>query len=264
MSTKNTKESNEYPDFDYAIGISSSIKDIDQCLRYLNESPFQNIEIPGVWLDTMGVIEKIDNSQLNIIGVTNLIEPSVSASIADYNESIQQGFIEKLILLMDRLESFHIDRFSIDTGFAMIFKNSEQIEKRVSLLKNIAPYLYRKNLDMLVPVRVPSITTIPKGKYASLLRNSMCSNIKLALNIHPHETIKMSTPSEILEEFRFFIDTISFIYEPEAGNTLVKKLVEPWLEVLRELDYEGTVILHPRVSTLNSLTQSVQNLSKFL
>ena len=249
---------------DFALGISQSIQDIDQCLQSIDGSGFQCIEIPGTWLESPGAVRKINNSPLHIVGVTNLIESSVSASIADYNENIQQGFIEKLVLMMDNLADLQVDRFSIDTGFEAIYNNPEKVLQRVSLLKNIAPYLYRKNINLVIPVRIPSVSAIQKGKYASLLRNSMCSNIKLALHIHPHETIKMGTPAELLEEFRFFIDSISFVYEPEAGNSLVTKLVEPWFEALEKLDYQGMVVLHPRVSNLDNMITSLRKLSHFL
>jgi hypothetical protein len=264
ISEGTENHSKEVPNFNPAIGISSSIKDIDQCLHTLEESFLYDIEIPGVWLDTPGILDKIEESKLNIVGVTNLIESSVSASIADYNKTIQQGFIEKLILLMNRLEGLYIDRFSIETGFETIFKDPNKVAKRVTLLKNIAPYLYRKNIEMVIPVRIPGISEIPRGKYASFLRGSMCSNIKLALNIHPHETLKIGDPYKLLEEFRFFIKTVSFVYEPETGNTLVKKLIDPWFEALAKLDYEGDIIFHPRVSNLGSLIKSVENFTNFL
>jgi len=92
----------------------------------------------------------------------------------------------------------------------------------------------------------------------------MCSRINLAINIHPHETLKLGTPYELLEEFRFFIDSISFVYEPETGNTLVKKLIDPWLDALAKLDYTGEIIFHPRVSNLENFRKSVDNLTKFL
>lgn len=255
--------------FDYTIGISSSgisslTTDISQCLSKIEDSTFEDIELPGNWVENSDLPNLLENSFLNVTSVTNLIESSVAASIADYNDTIRNGFTEKVCLLINRLENIQAYKFTINTGIETVFSDHSKILNRSTLLQKIAPHLYRKNIQMNIPVRLPSASERPKGKFVTFLRDTMCGNIKLAINIHPHEAIKQSTPVEILEEFRYFLDTVTFVYEPETGNMLVEKVITPWLDALKGLNFCGPVIFRPRVSSLDNLAVSLKNLSKMI
>ena len=247
--------------FDFAIGIPSSITDISQCLKIIEESGFKNVEIPGIWVESTELPTLLHDSGLTIIGATDLIESSVSTSIADYNETIRNGFIEKMRILTNILENINIGRFTLNPGVDAVFTHPSKVLNRSTLMKYIAPDLYRKELKMNIPVRVPSVSEIKAGQYATFLRDTMCGNIKLAINIHPHEPLKSGTPSELLEEFKFFIDTISFVYEPETGNALVKQVVAPWLKTAAELDFVGPVIFRPRLSRTENMIETLTALS---
>ena len=250
--------------FDYTISIPPVITDIQSSLNIIKSTPFRVIEVPGVWLESSDLTKGIDFSSFCISGVTDIIAPSVSNSIADQKDNIIKGFIEKLILLTEQLKEYGINEFSLNAGVEGSFSNSAQINSRISLLKKIAPYLHRKKLKLSIPVRVPSATSIPKGKYGVFLKNTMSRNIRLALNIHPHETTANGKPEDILNEFRFFIESISFVYESETGNMLVEKLIKPWFRTLDEFGYKGPVIFRPRVSNLDNLRTAVNNLSELL
>ena len=252
-----------YSNFNFSLGISPSVSDISQCLQLLDNSFFENIEIPGTWLESHDLESALERTSLNITGVTNIIEASVAASIADYNDTIKNGFIEKVYLLLNKLDDLRITCSSIDPGVATQFASDTKTAERAALLRRIAPKLYTKDAIMNIPLRIPSVADIPRGGYVNFLQKTMCGKIRLAVNIHPHERISR-TPAEILEEFRFFIDTISFIYEPETGNLLVRKVIDPWLEAAEKLDFTGPVIFRPIVSGSDKLAEAAENLKKVI
>ena len=76
----------------------------------------------------------------------------------------------------------------------------------------------------------------------------MNPNLKLAIEIHPHEFRKKQNPVDVLKPFKYKIGMFSFIYEPEAGNYLVDKLLTPWLDALQDLSYSGVIVFAPLTS----------------
>jgi hypothetical protein len=91
----------------------------------------------------------------------------------------------------------------------------------------------------------------------------MNPNFEFALDIHPHEFRVKPDPLKLLEPLRFKLGMVSFEYEPESGNYFVPKLLEPWLDALKTLAYDGPVLLAPRTSRSEVFAAEIPKLVKF-
>ena len=249
--------------FEYALGISGGLNEPGKVFAELADSSIKNLEIPGGWLDSSDFSDLLVSSpQFKIIGIRDILSPSITGSVADLHENIITGFLEQILLLQKQCKPI-TERFTLDIGLNASVQNPAQCTRRALLLKRMAPAIYRDGFIVNIPVRIPSVSKISAAQYAAVLRDSMCGQIKLALNIYPHETASAGEPIEFLKEYRFLMDTVSFVYEPEIGNVLVPELLEPWFNALKELGYAGPVIFRPRVSTAENLLHAAKTLPVF-
>jgi len=228
-----------------------------EALKFISE-PFDGLELP----DTILSSDAFDKA-LTVANVTDIVPKTVSRGITLQTKAIKDEFATLLMESFDRIKLTEADSLTIDFGLDNRGKEDNNYEEKVLFLKSLAPHLYRNEMKIRLPARIPRSSDTYKAILPEFIRDSLCGLFRMELNVHPHELLD-TIPMEHLAPYRFLMDSTSFAYEPEAGNFLVKKLLEPWFEALNELDFEGNIVFKPLVSSWESLDDAVDSLNDLL
>ena len=257
-------------DLKFAISLSGGIKEWVSALKIVDSSLFDKVELPGVCIDDnlknlsgSDIFKEFpeDKRNFEVISVTDIAPATISGEIADQSRAIIDDFIENIRISLRKLDRFGIQQSTLNISPENAFENEERRMRQVKLIKQITPTLSDKRLKLSIPVRIPSVNNTDPGNFPAFLREIMSPNIKLAINIHPHEIKNQDSPENLLRPFRFLMDSISFIYEPEAGNLLVDKLLDPWFKILGKHLFSGTVIFMPRTANIAIFRKEVKRIS---
>lgn len=261
----------------FAISLSGGIDEWISALKIVDVSFFELIELPGECMDSRAKRSSLDaigkdifkifnpkKSNFKVISITDIAPPSIAGEMPEQGSKIIEDFIENIRIALYDMDKLGINSCSLNIGFENLFANEEKRDKTVQLLKRITPFLFDKKINLSLPVRVPAGSDINPEYFPAFTREIMSPWVKLAINIHPHEIKNQKTPEEMLKPFRFQMHSVHFIYEPEAGNFLVPKLMTPWFELLEKYQFSGQVIFVPRTSNISIFSRETERITSIL
>ena len=228
-----------------------------EMLRFVGDS-FDALELPEPLFASPGF-----DKTLNVSNLTDIVPKSVSRGIFKQSRPIKDEFIALFIKAFDKTGGMSLNSGSLDLGLDDASPKSPDGELKTAFLKSLAAHLYRNNLTTRLPTRLPRHDEPPTSPIPAFIQASMCGLYRAEVNVHPHELLE-AEPFELLRPFRFLAESVSFVYEPEAGNFLVEKLLAPWFEALDELSFEGDIVFKPLVSTWENLDDAVDALHPLL
>lgn len=209
--------------------------------------------------------KKLLRKQLcRIVNIVDVIPSSLASGIVDQDKKIIQDFRLQLAGLLSRMNSLGIFSFTMDNGIEGIPRDEDHAEKLVDFIKSVAPMLYDKKTFLNLPVRVPETLKGSPEKYLKFKTDLMSPCIKFAVNIYPHDLKRDYSPDELLRFYRFDLGIVRIVYEPEIGNRLVEKHVEPWIKYLKKNNYRGSLMFCPRLSSEESLAEEISFLTELL
>lgn len=261
----------------FGISLSGGLNEWVPALKIIDVSIFDLVDLPGAIIDSRLKRTSFDTADSDIFktfspekrnfeitSVSDISPATIAGEVADQNSKIINDFVEKIRHSMNELQKLKINTCSLNISPETVFNNEEKREKRVKLLKRITPFLYEYKINLSIPVRIPAVAEINVKTFPSFIREAMSPNIKLALNIYPHEIKNQHPPNELLCPFRFLMNSVNFIYEPEAGNFLVDKLMDPWFDLLEEYQFQGAVMFIPRTSSITIFSREVERISSII
>ena len=223
-------------------------------LKYISEQ-FDALELPEPILSAPA----FDNT-LKTANITDIVPKSVSAGVSAQTKPIKEEFTQLLQKALGKAHSINVSSMSIDFGLEKSQPGDQNHTEKVNFLKSIAPDLYRSGVKIRLPSRLPNASGLEATSIPAFIRDSMCGMFGIELNVHPHEMLN-TPPLEHVAKYRFLMDSIAFVYEPEAGNFLVDKLLEPWFKALDEIYFEGDIVFKPLVSTWENLDDAVDGIA---
>ena len=199
-----------------------------------------------------------------VVSVTDIAPASIAGEIYGQSPKIIDNFVENIHASVYELNKLNIRSCSLNIAGENIFANPEKRQGTIKILKRISSILYEKKITLSLPVRVPATAGNSQDNYPVLVRETMSPFVKLAVNIHPHEIKNQTDPDELIGPYRFLMNSVSFIYEPEAGNFLVPKLMDPWFELLIQYRFAGPVIFLPRTANIAIFSREVERIVRIL
>lgn len=258
----------------FAVSLSGGISEWVSALKIADVSLFKSVQLPGECLDSRAnrsALESPDNDifkifkprkrNFEVVSVTDIAPASSASEISEQSPKIVADFVENIRLSISELKKLKIGSCTLNVAAENVFAHEEKRHKRIKLLKRIAPVLQENKIILSIPVRLPTPAEVDAEQFPAFIRETMSPWIKLAVNIHPHEIKPQMSPAELLRPFRFQMDTASFIYEPEAGNFLVDKLMAPWFELLADWQFSGPVIFVPRTSNIAVFSRETERIT---
>jgi len=224
-------------------------EDWEATLEHINPKVFSCAEIPGEFLDVKNVSDEFRAAGLNIINVKEPLPLPVARSIYGQDRKIVDKIKKQLGLLMETISEFPCGNVSIDFGIDLAITNPEKKNSLIGFIKEMMPALHREKICLCIPSRIPMPAPATPEDYFTFLKETMYSGVRFSADIYPHEIQKTANLEELLRWYRFDMNIVRFIYEPEAGNILVEKILENWLEVFGKLSYRGPIVFCPKIST---------------
>lgn len=180
-----------------------------------------------------------------------LMPSELTRDIAVQSDRIKTYFLQQMAVLLENAGRFEAAGVVVDFGLESCFGDPPRRRENIALIKRLTADLLRNNLKLLLPVRVPFLPEADNSAepYLNFRRELMCPNIGFAIDVHPHEMAgRELNLAEMLHWLRFDTALVHFIYEPETGNRLVGKLLQPWLELGREFHWDVPFLVLPLMS----------------
>ena len=224
---------------------------------------FPGAELPESMMSPAMRPKGMDLLNFKKIHFSELMPNGVSRAIVAQGEKIKAGFKEEMQRLIKTAAGLNAETISMDFGVENAVTDENYRRELIRLLRAIEPDLYRHEIELLLPVRIPLLPGMTTEDYLSLKRELMCPDIHFLVDIHPHELVGKSVNlHELFHWLKFNIKTVRFFYEPETGNRLVEKLLTPWLDCLKKNFFEGCVLLCPASSKIDVFETETAYLEK--
>ena len=223
---------------------------------------FSAVEIPGNMINSNEKMQFPQIKAASSLHIRRLVESSVSRTITEHSEQLVKSFIAHFNSSI-QVKRPNISSTTLDFGIERSFNNEQLRTNLIQFIKRLAPAIITAKFPVLLPVRVPFHAGTKGVDYTHFLRGLVISNCAFSLDIHPHELAGQTfDPASLLRPLRFDLGLIRFIYEPAIGNRLVEKLLIPWLEYLKTIEYRGDIIFCPASGDHEIFEHEYTNLTK--
>ncbi len=176
----------------------------------------------------------------------SIIDINIARNLPYSSESLFQEFAayaEKILMLFD---SIGIRTVTFDPNMNDILNDERILNSMLHLLKLIAPVLNKTGITLLLPFTLPCAEPEMPGKLIQFLRRSMIPELKVRLDIKPHEIPrKLTVPSVLAGTLLLEVRSILFRYDADSGNVLLADHLAPWLETMNNYGFSGSYLCAP-------------------
>lgn len=208
---------------------------------------FDALEIQHELFDTLPEHRQAEwKKRFRVIHAGSLTDRSLSYNITAAPEKIRAGFVEESARLLKSIAAKHGFRIAaLDLPTGAILADPEQREILRSILKKLHPVLLENGQTLLLPFRLPVAGGCSAAEFAAFLRETMIPSIRTHLEIHPHELKKDFSPREIAQNLRFETRAVTFCYDADSGNRLLRQHLVPWLKYFALNAFYGPYFVCP-------------------
>lgn len=247
------------PSVKFAITLPQGLDSWKLAFQLFHRDYFNAVELPLDFYLSPDLPKILRRHGLSVVNVNDLTEPSISKNIADQSENVQREFFESISGTLLAPRQTRLEGFSLDLGFETGSADRSKTTRRVDFLKRFAHVLHKSGRRLRVPVRLPDdLDPFLHSSFANLVcEQTLCRNVKICLDVHPHELRDSVPPRDIFEAYRFELDMLRIVYEPETGNHLTARLLGYWLEPLVELGLNVPVVLCPKLHNFTAFELEV-------
>lgn len=190
---------------------------------------------------------KLSYSNITELYFRELLEPTVTREIFSQSTAIRDGLKSHIRKTIEDTGNIRGSGIMLDFGIERCFSNPELTSKISSFINGLSYSLYHSETKLLLPVRVPLPEELDSAEpYLEFLKKLMLPQVGFSVDIHPHELAgKKFTPRDVMRWLEFDTVLLRFVYEPQTGNRLVHKSLEPWLKACREHCGQLRMVLSP-------------------
>ena len=208
---------------------------------------FDALEIQHERFDTLPEHRQADwKKRFRVSHAGSLTDRSLSWGIAAAPEKIRAGFVEESARLLKSIAVKHGFRIvTLDLPAGAVIADPEQREILRGILHKLYPVLRENGQTLLLPFRLPVSGGCSALEFSSFLRESMNPAVKAHLEIHPHELRKNFDPREIAGNLRFETCAVTFCYDADCGNRLLRQHLVPWLKYFALNAFYGPYFVCP-------------------
>jgi hypothetical protein len=207
--------------------------------------------MPGTALEPLKKKQlKLSYSNITELYFRELVEPTVSREIFSQTTAIRDGLKSHLREIIEATGNIKGSGIMLDFGIERSFYNTGNTGltgKISSFINGLSYSLYHSGIKLLLPVRIPLPEELDSAEpYLEFLKQLMLPQVGFSVDIHPHELAgKKFSPSDVMRWLEFDTMLLRFVYEPQTGNRLVHKSLQPWLEACREHCGKLRMVLAP-------------------
>ncbi|MBO4631958.1 MAG: hypothetical protein J5858_08555, partial [Lentisphaeria bacterium] len=134
---------------------------------------------------------------------------------------------------------------ALDFSLLQLLENDSGLRQVRLLLRQLHPVLQETGMTVLLPVRLPLPDSGLCVKITDFLRSEMIPNLKLRLEIHPHEFKQDFCPEEAAGTFRLETRSVLFCCNADSGNRILRAHLSPWLRYFSLTGFPGPYFFCP-------------------
>lgn len=241
-------------------GISFSALESEEGLPRTLPECFSLLELPGFLLSPLSRKKlRLSYPHISELFFRDMLDPTVSREIFTQSSPIQNDLklcLRKLIAEADVINSSGI---LLDFAIERSFENPDLFGKIKSFINSFSHSLYHSNNRLLLPVRVPLLESVKSPEqYLDFLKKQMLPQAGFSIDVHPHELAgKEFSPKDIMQWLEFDTVLLRFVYEPEIGNRLVRKSIEPWIEYSQQHYGKLKIVFAPVFKHLETIENEI-------
>lgn len=233
---------------------------------FIDIPQFNAIEVPAEVFDTFTApfSGKLNNAKFADIHCGGILEYQLSRNIAFCDRHIQDEFIKQAENVLDRLKRHSIKYATLECGMNSVLGDEKASGNIMHILQKLSPTLLKSGIVLLLPFRIPSQTDVGAENMMKFLRDCLTPNVKVRLDIHPHELSRDFSPSEYAGLLRFETRSVLFIYDADSGNRLISAHMEPWLDYFEPLGMAGPFLVCPNSFEQRMSIPETDSFAKFI
>jgi hypothetical protein len=236
-------------------------EDWEATLGNISHNVFSGVEIPGDFLDCKNISDEFKSNGMEIFNVRDPLPQSMARTIYGQTPNIVDKIQRQLSMTLKKVSAYPCPNISLDFGIDLALGNQERRDFIVAFIKRAVPALYNEKVCLCLPARIPMPPPATAEGCFSFLRDTMYEGIRFSVDIYPHDPMKSPTLEELVRWYRFDMNIVRFVYEPEAGNLIVEKTIEAWFAVLKSISYGGPVIFCPKISSSSHFIRESERLA---
>ena len=239
-------------------------EDWESTLGNINQKIFSGVEIPGDFIDCKNISNEFKSTGMAIFNVREPLPQAITRTIYGQTPNIMEKIQKQFSMTLKKVSSYPCPNVSIDFGIELALENRERRDFITNFIKQAVPVLYAEKVCLCLPARIPMVPPATAEDYFSFLRDTMYEGIRFSADIYPHDPLKNRSLDELIRWYRFDMNIVRFVYEPEAGNLIVEKILEAWFTVLKSISYAGPVIFCPKISSASHFIRESERLAEVI
>ena len=178
------------------------------------------------------------------IDISNQFQSNLPKTIFRQRDKIKDSFFKEFDELLEKLPQ-NVTSLTFDFDLESGFRNEKIYRAQLDFIRLLSRYFFYRNITLNLPVRIPAAGTDFSHRFPRVIQDIFTGKTRLSIDIHPHELNSGTPPEQLMKHYSFDLGVIRFIYEPEAGNKLVKSNLKPWFDYLDEIAFTGKIYFTP-------------------
>ncbi len=215
---------------------------------YLSFTAFSAMELPWEALsdsdpETAKIRKDATRSGRTVI-CGSLMDSRLSRGILFAEDKFQKDFSIQLANALQFLAANGIRTATLDCPLENVLSSQETQNDLRKILLGAAPVLIREKMTLLLPCSIPAAGSLSSA--LQFMRNTMIPGVKLKLDLLPwHPEYMKKTVSEHLGSLLLETENVTFRYDADCGNRIMKEQVQAVIAELKKVNFTGTVLLAP-------------------
>lgn len=227
---------------------------------------FEALEIHHEQLDAMSVFRREQLlERYRVLHTGNLMDLSLCRNLVAAPKPIQDSFIDEAARILKQLKDlYQIKTVTLDLSIGNALGDSGWRAVVARILRKLHPYLLENGQTVLLPFRIPVLSGCDAEQFAAFLRELMIPNVKVRLDIYPHELKKNPDPHTVAANLRFECRSVMFCYDADSGNRLLRAHLAPWLKYFALNAFRGPFFVCPFSQEHRLSPQEAESYSKLV
>lgn len=185
------------------------------------------------------------HQRFNVIQAGSILETPLAYNILNTAESMQMDFVRTVAAAIRGLAGAGIECGTLHFSIVSALEDPARRKALARILHQLAPVLQETSRFLLFPVRIPSQKEEGVEVISSFLREMMIPNLKVRLDLYPHEMAHDFDPVKLAGTLRLETRSVLFCYNADCGNRLVRAHLMPWLRYFSLVSFTGPFLVCP-------------------
>lgn len=174
-----------------------------------------------------------------------IMDSRLTGTVPFADRRMRTAFVCECEKIIVQLAAQGIHTASLECPVGAALANSESANALREILLMLAGPLNQCAFTLLLPVILPDPDGPAPERIALFMRNLLIPNIKLRIDVHPWRITGGMTPKQLCGHLNFETRAISFRYDADCGNRVLRNHLKPWLAYLAETSFSGPALLCP-------------------